>query len=259
MTRWVTLDGAVNVRDLGGLPTDDGGLTVSGAVLRSDNLQDLSEADVTRLTGELGVRRVVDLRTPGEVTGAGPGPLVRAGVEHLSYSLFPEAGVATDVEADDVLPWQSAGRAGDYPDTPATGYYLGYLRDRPESVTAGVAALVGHGGASIVHCAAGKDRTGVVVALAELVAGVTREGVVADYVATAERIEAIIGRLRRSPVYAADLEGRDPASHVPRALAMERFLDALDREHGGASAFLARYGFGRQGQGALRARLRGEA
>ena len=43
---WIELDGAVNVRDLGGLPTAGGGLTVGGRLLRADNLQDLSPADV---------------------------------------------------------------------------------------------------------------------------------------------------------------------------------------------------------------------
>ena len=264
MTRWLTLDGAVNVRDLGGLPTADGGTTARGAVLRADNLQDLTAADVALLTGPLRLRRVVDLRTPFEVEGTGPGPLHAAGVEHVRHSMFSERGRATDVEADDLLPWQSADRLADersmgFHDTPATGFYLGYLRDRPDSVVAAVRALRVDGGASVVHCAAGKDRTGVVVALALLVAGVTREAVVADYVATAERIDAIIERLRRSPVYAADLEGRDPSSHVPRALAFERFLDELDRRHGGPLRWLAEHGLSPDEQATLRDRLRGHA
>jgi protein-tyrosine phosphatase len=53
--RWIELDGLVNMRDLGGLPTRDGGSTTPGRLIRSDNLQDLSEADVSRLVDELGV------------------------------------------------------------------------------------------------------------------------------------------------------------------------------------------------------------
>ena len=45
---WIDLEGAVNVRDLGGLPTDDGGQTVVGRLLRADNLQELSPSDVSR-------------------------------------------------------------------------------------------------------------------------------------------------------------------------------------------------------------------
>ena len=54
-------------------------------------------------------------------------------------------------------------------------------------------------GATIVHCAAGKDRTGTVVAIALAEVGVTREAIVADYARSAERIEHIFGRLRSSP------------------------------------------------------------
>ncbi len=61
--RWLRLDGTANTRDLGGLPTTDGGTTAPGRILRSDNLQTLSDGDVRRLVGELRLRQVVDLRT----------------------------------------------------------------------------------------------------------------------------------------------------------------------------------------------------
>ena len=74
MTRWIELDGVVNMRDLGGLPTRDGRTTREGRLIRSDNLQDLSEGDVRHLVEVLGVTDVVDLRShvEHEVTGAGP-------------------------------------------------------------------------------------------------------------------------------------------------------------------------------------------
>ena len=75
--RWIELDGIVNMRDLGGLPTRDGGHTASGRLIRSDNLQDLTEADVQHLVEELGVTDVVDLRTETELHLEGPGPLRR--------------------------------------------------------------------------------------------------------------------------------------------------------------------------------------
>ena len=71
---WIDLEGAVNVRDLGGLPTDDGGETVAGRLLRADNLQELSPSDVRRLVQDLGVTTVVDLRSSAELTSEGPAP-----------------------------------------------------------------------------------------------------------------------------------------------------------------------------------------
>ena len=65
---WIELDGAVNVRDLGGLPTRSDGQTVSGRLLRSDNLQELSAADVARLVDDIGLTTVIDLRSTAERT-----------------------------------------------------------------------------------------------------------------------------------------------------------------------------------------------
>src|ERR1700759_2354943 len=93
--RWIDLEGAVNARDLGGLPLADGsGAVAAGRLLRSDNLQDLTPRDVATLVDDHGLRAVVDLRTGAEVHLEGPGPLIadeRVVVEHRS--LYPEAGL----------------------------------------------------------------------------------------------------------------------------------------------------------------------
>ena len=131
---WVDLEGAVvNVRDLGGLPVESGGRTEPGVLVRADNLQGLTAADVGRLVDDLDVRVVVD--TGSEVALEGPGPLVGdARVDIRHRSLYPEGGQRTDVAADDVLPWQGRRIDGDPDETPAVRIYLGYLRDRPDSI-----------------------------------------------------------------------------------------------------------------------------
>jgi protein tyrosine/serine phosphatase len=262
-TRWVRLDGAVNVRDLGGLPTIDGGTTARGRVYRADNLQELSAADVRQLVDKLRVRTVVDLRTSVEVEREGPGPLTaEPAVVHRHCSLFPEGGRMTDVDADTLLPWQTneerALLAEDEALSPSVRYYLGYLKDRPDSVAAALRAMSepDGGGTAIVHCAAGKDRTGVVVALALTAAEVTREAIIADYVATGEVLDEILDRLRRSTTYAEDLDDRPVDSHRPRAATMRRFLETLDERYGGPLAWLEKAGFGPDGVAVLRTRLR---
>ena len=261
-SRWIRLAGAVNVRDLGGLPTVDGRVTLSGHVLRSDNLQGLSPADVRFLVDELAVRTVIDLRTSIEVEREGPGPLTRESlVVHRHCSLFPEGGVMTDVDADAVLPWQAdnAPPAGEHADNPAVGYYLGYLRDRPDSVVAALRAMAepDAGGVALVHCAAGKDRTGVVVALALDAVGVTREAIVADYAATGDVLTSLLDRLRRSPTYSEDLDDRPAESHRPWPETMRRFLAVLDAQHGSPRGWLTEAGFDPADFAALRARLVG--
>ncbi|MCA1711177.1 MAG: tyrosine-protein phosphatase [Actinobacteria bacterium] len=242
MSRWLELDGAVNVRDLGGLPTQDGRATRPGVVLRSDNLQALSERDVQQLR-ELGVGTVVDLRTPVEVTQEGPGPLVDV-VRHVNLDLIPSWG------AERAVPHEKR-EQGDL-----SHFYLTYLDDAPDAVVQALREIVAAKGATVVHCAAGKDRTGVVCALALVVAGVLREEVVADYALTGERIEKIYDRLVGAASYADDLRDRAIDDMRPQALSMRHFLDRLD-ERGGVVAWLTEHGFGPDEQAALRERLVG--
>jgi protein-tyrosine phosphatase len=253
---WVELEGAANARDLGGLPLEHGGSTAHGVVLRADNLQELTDGDVRRLVDELGVRVVVDLRTDVEVELEGRGPLDHDGrAEVRRRSLYPEAGARTDVDVEVIFPWKARTHTEDASEPGPVRAYLGYLRDRPDSIVAALRDVAHAPGATLVHCAAGKDRTGVVAALALAVSGVRREAIVADYVATGDRLEPLVARLLASPTYGPDLRGRELDSHRPRPGTMERFLDVLDERHGGAAGWLARHGFGGADAAALRARL----
>ncbi|GAT68176.1 protein-tyrosine phosphatase [Planomonospora sphaerica] len=261
-TRWIDLEGAVNVRDLGGLATVDGGTTRFGRIYRSDNLQGLTGRDVERLVAELKLRHVVDLRSGPEVFMEGPGPLTRVpevSIHH--HTLFAEGGRHTDAEADTVdvdrvLPWQERVEEEKLAELRVTGFYYGYLRERPDSVLAALRAMARDDGAAIVHCAAGKDRTGVVCALALEVAGATREAIVADYTATGDRIEAIMGRLRASSTYRDDLDSRPVDDHRPREQYIEQFLGVLDDRFGGPVEWLASEGWTDDDTRALRSRLR---
>jgi protein tyrosine/serine phosphatase len=226
---WLTLDGAVNVRDLGGLPLQGGGSTRAGVLVRADNLQGLSARDVEVLQS-LGLKLVVDLRTVEEIELEGPGPLVGR-IEHRNRSLHPEDGERTDVYVDD------------RDEARLVRMYMRYLRDRPDSIVEALRDVAYGEGAAIVHCAAGKDRTGMVVALALSAIGVEREAIVADYAATGERLRAILERLKSSSTYADDLEGVDDDVHVPRPETMHRVLSLVDARHGSPSDWLRSHGF----------------
>jgi protein tyrosine/serine phosphatase len=210
-------------------------------LVRSANLQGLTAGDIARLL-QLRVRVVVDLRTGEELRLEGPGPLVADGrIEIRHRSLYPEKGRLTDVMIS---------RADG--ERPAVGYYLRYLRDRPDSIVGALHDIATADGAVLVHCAAGKDRTGVVVALALAAAGVERSAIVADYVRTGERIGAIMAQLRASETYRADLEPYTDESRKPQAEIIERVLEVLDSEHGGPLGWLDEQGFD---PAPLRARL----
>jgi protein-tyrosine phosphatase len=143
-----------------------------------------------------------------------------------------------------------------YPADPTCGHYLGYLEDRPDQVTGALRSVAHAEGAAIVHCAAGKDRTGVLIALALTVAGVTPQAVVADYVLSAERGDAIAARLLRSPTYAQDIASKPAAAHLVRAETMAAFLEQMDARYGGTRRWLAGHGLSEEDLRLLRVKLR---
>jgi protein-tyrosine phosphatase len=247
--RWIALDGAVNVRAV-----------VPGVLLRADNLQSLSVRDVRLLVEEEEVEVVLDLRTDVEVELEGPGPMTAeraVRIEH--HSLHPDSGGNTDLDADTIKPWWSADEdespdeSADEP--PVVRAYMSYLHHRPDSIVASVRAIARVDGAVLVHCAAGKDRTGVVVAVALDAAGVDRDTIVGDYLATGERIDAIVARLVSSSTYRAELEGDDPQEHAPVARTMQRFLELIDERFGGSVPWLSKHGLSGPDLKLLRRRL----
>jgi protein-tyrosine phosphatase len=247
---WIDLEGAVNVRDVGGMPTADGGETVHRRLLRSENLQELTADDIALLVEEIGVTTVVDLRSTRELMTEGPAPLDAVdGVQHAHHPVLKEFLDASDTVAAALLLTAQQEDSERYPDDLMCGHYLGYLENRPEEVVGALRSIVAAPGAAIVHCAAGKDRTGVIVALA-------LEVIVADYVATNERIEAIIGRLNRSKMYGGSVSTKPVRAHEARAETMRAFLEQLDARYGGLKPWLANEGFTEDEVAALRARLR---
>ena len=253
---WIDLDGTANTRDVGGLPTTDGGRIASRRLLRSDNLQDLSAEDVRRLIDDYGVRTVADLRADIEIRAGGPGPMTReplVAVEQLS--LFPERSRgAVSADEPDVPPWERR------PDTGRgfSGLYLGFLAQRADSVLAALRMIAYREGATLVHCTAGKDRTGTVVALALADAGVEREAIVADYAASADHFDELMKRLGAS-TGTRELALSAAVKHRPKAVTMERFLDALTKEAGGVRPWLAAHGWTADDHAALRRKLTSSA
>ncbi len=255
--RWITLEGAVNVRDLGGLPIRGGGATRPRRLVRADNLQDLTETDLRVLREEIGVRDVVDLRTTSEREVEGPAPLDdHPDVRVRHWSLLPERGDrAREVDGDVLMPWQAGPDEVPAPRSETRDVYVSYLRDRPDSMVGALRSVAHSDGAVVVHCAAGKDRTGVVVALTLDLVDVDRDAIIADYLLTADRLDLIIERLLNTRAYASNLRQRSRDSHLPRAEGLRDVLRYVD-EHGGTEHWLRRYGWEQHDTAALRDRLR---
>ncbi len=242
--RWLRLEGIDNVRDVGGLPLRDGGTTRFGTLLRSANLHHVTPGDVAYLVDVVGLQLVIDLRTPYEIDRDGPTAVAAAGVETVALSFLPEDGDALPQADGDTDPLMRA--------------YLGYLTDRTENVVEAVRLLARPGaGPTLVHCAAGKDRTGVLVALVLDAVGVAREAVVADYALSAEQVEAMF---RRWTAASGREMPADLSPHLPRAEVVEAILQRLDTTHGdgtrgGAAGWLRANGLSDEVLVRLRERL----
>lgn len=255
VANWISLQGAVNVRDVGGLSTSDGRTVRPRVLIRSANLQTLTEADVVHLVDELGVRRIVDLRTDVEVDECEPGPMHRQPsvvIRHLS--LYPDSAIGQSRPPDALMPWHGERHTSKYP--PAVAAYLRYLQRRPDSLIAALRTIAEPDGATVVHCAAGKDRTGVVIALALSIAGVSAESIAADYAQSQLQIAAILRQLSQSTLY--ERETRRP-DQVPPASAevMLQVLEAIETDFGGVFGWLTSQGWAEADTQQLQAKLLG--
>jgi protein-tyrosine phosphatase len=234
---WIELEGACNVRDLGGLPAR-GGVTRAGVLHRSDALDALTDADVQALVHRIGLAHVVDLRSPDEQAERGRGRLGAAGLVYSELAL---------IDDDDVVRRRNmramAFAAGEDPEAIMALSYVELLERSGDRLVSALERVTMPGGSPVlVHCAAGKDRTGVLVALLLDAAGVDRDVIVADYAATQQRMPAIMARLTTAAAY------QDLATDVPafvfeaRAGTMRRFLAILSDRWGGAHGYFVEAG-----------------
>jgi hypothetical protein len=224
-TRFVDLVGAHNFRDLGGLPTDDGGTTRTGVMFRSDALHHLQPTDVERLL-ELGVRLVIDLRSALELERTGRGPLESTPIGWMHAPLTHATGDRPHV----LPPALAEGDLG--------RHYVESLAERTETLAHVITHLAEPEYLpAVFHCTAGKDRTGMVAALVLSLVGVPDRVIVEDYALTDDRMRLVMEQIRASGDFPEPLA--PVAARVARAEAssMETFLDAVTRAYGGATGW----------------------
>jgi protein-tyrosine phosphatase len=168
--RRIAVPGTVNLRDLGGLPAAGGGTVRRRTLLRSDALNRLGGSGRAALA-DLSLRTVIDLRTYGEVAAA-PCPLNGIVARTCHVPLFTEAAIGR-------LP-------------PELAAVYAYMIDRcGRAVARAIGQLCGDEALpGLIHCTAGKDRTGLVVALILEVIGVPDDVIAADYALSSSHIDA---------------------------------------------------------------------
>ena len=218
--RHIRLEGAFNVRDLGGYPIRAGGVTRWRSLLRADGLHGLTPGDIERLLS-MGLKTVIDLRSEIELERQ-PSPF--HGHEAVRYShipLFSELA-PVDMLTTGASPFDLAARYVDAADRcrPAMGRVLAAVADAEEGMV-------------LFNCSAGKDRTGLVAAMLLSLAGVDHDQIVDDYALTGSVATPLLDRLRRQalargldPEVAARLLSCEPAT-------IRSLLSHVDIRYGG--------------------------
>ena len=217
------VDGLINLRDLGGLPTESGDTTRRGRLLRSESPHTLTGEGLRALL-DLGIGAVIDLRTTSEREHR-PSPLVEAGVHTVHAPIF------TDDE--------------DYPDhlPTAAEVYGWWFRERGRGIALAMTSIADAPSAPVlVHCHAGKDRTGVIVALVLRLAGVDVGTIADDYALSGVQLADMLARDRITAVE----RGMDPVV-VERLFTVRRdmmvqTMEGVDTEHGGVEPLLRSIG-----------------
>ena len=220
-------DGLLNARDLGGHPTEDGGETRWGSVVRADSVRQLTEAGWQAVV-DYGVRTIVDLRSDEELA---EDPPAEKPVEAVHVSFFDSRpDVFEEVEQASVAAADHASATRDV--------YLIFLEHFRSNVAAAIRAVANApDGGVVVHCHGGKDRTGLVSAFLLRLAGVPIEEIATDYSLSEERLRTRHEEWFAQAADEAELERLHRISKTP-ASSMVQVLDELERRYGSIAGYL---------------------
>ncbi len=230
LERHYPFEGCFNFRDIGGYLNQDGKRVKKGFYFRAGRQDRMSDKDLSLLS-DLKISTQIDLRKPDEVLDQGKGPLEAMGTKYINIAVIPEGG------SD-----QLSRLVGD---TGISGErYLGYLEFGPTSWLRLFGILANEDNLPVVlHCTAGKDRTGVSTAFLLSVLGVSREVIEADYLLTnldterqADFIESTVGYPE-----GYDRERMMAIAGVPET-AMRDFLDGVESKWGTVVEYLEKIG-----------------
>ena len=230
-TRHLDVEGIFNLRDVGHYTTHDGGAVRPGRLFRCGALHDVSAL------GHLDLRTVLDLRSDAEIErdAIACGPIRELDrVRRISLPLIPQQvnGLGVSAYLDSLVGPGISGRR-----------YFKYLEVAAANIRV-IIELLGEPDAfpAVVHCTAGKDRTGVIIALLLDLVGVPRETIVDDYDLSNRSVPQLVEHIQTvSQIKYEPSESELARFGAPRD-AMDGMLESLHREHGSAQGYLRSLG-----------------
>jgi len=245
VTRHLEWDGALNVRDLGGVALAGGGETRYGVLVRADNIRRLTDAGWRSLAAH-GVARIVDLRWQTELDEDPPRDL---DIDVVHVSLLGEFD--PDFQ-DDIRDYMAV-------DDPAGYWATSYVRIlekfAPNFAVALAAIADAPDGAVVFHCTGGKDRTGLIAALVLRLAGAPIDEIAHDYALTFSRRSGVPDSWVDSAPDDDERDRRSFMQHTPPE-AMQRAIEQLELEYGSVESYLRHAGLDAAHIERLRGRLR---
>ena len=229
--RHLNLEGAPNFRDLGGYPTKDGHVVRWGLFYRSDNLSELTDEDLDRVS-ELGIHLVCDFRSPDErqeepdrLPETNPPAVAELAIWDPSFSSQAfreklESGDIEDVDFGEILVEGNRKFATQFSPLYAAMFELIM---KPANLPV------------VVHCTAGKDRAGFASALILRVLGVPMETIYEDYLLTnfytEEKIDRMVTMVRVGSLFQVEEAQLRMVMGVERRF-LEAAFDEIDKQYG---------------------------
>ncbi len=242
MLRRLDLTGCLNFRDLGGYPTMDGQMVRWRQLFRSDALHLLTADDVGQLRDDVGLGCVVDLRSTAELASEGRGPLDAEAMVFHHLPLF-DGSISANREHAAQLD--------------LTDRYVLMAQFATGPIGRVITTLAESDAPAVFHCAAGKDRTGVISAILLGLFGVHDDVIVADYAATQENLDAITERLMSLEGYKQMLAALPPDTMHANPETMAAFLHRMRDRYGSMEGYAREAGVSDASIARLRARVVG--
>jgi protein-tyrosine phosphatase len=230
LDRHVRLDGCCNFRDLGGYGTVDGFTIRTGQLFRADGPRGVTCADTVTLNG-LGLATIIDLRTGTEAD------------EHGRYASFVSGAVEYHLPMTDSLP-DSDELAGWSDPKVVAAHYRELLIDGHEAICEVLAILTDPAAYPLlVHCSAGKDRTGVLSAIILGMLGVPDDSIIADYALSGPAMVRLVDSLLKSyPDAQEQITQVAPAMTAAEPATMQWFLAMVRAEHESFAGYIESVG-----------------